>query len=88
MHAEFLNCFDDRVVCREEKTVRWLCDEAGQRYCSHFGRKPFLTLSSADGAILSADDVLSAVLSHDELVSVDSGMCSKGRVVKCVTVFK
>ncbi|KAL8575935.1 hypothetical protein ACOMHN_027333 [Nucella lapillus] len=50
----------------EEKTVGWLGEEASQRYGTHFGRRPFLTLSSSDGAILSTDDVLSAVLSRDE----------------------
>ncbi|XP_076449384.1 tonsoku-like protein [Babylonia areolata] len=50
----------------EEKTVGWLSEEASQRYSSHFGKRPFLTLSSSDGAILSTDDVLSYVLSRDE----------------------
>ncbi|XP_071174589.1 tonsoku-like protein [Mytilus edulis] len=58
----------------KEKTIAWLCKEAGQRYYSMCGLRPLLTLSTKDGAFLANTDEISQVLSSNEEVEgvVDS----------------
>ncbi|CAC5396682.1 NFKBIL2 [Mytilus coruscus] len=58
----------------KEKTISWLCQEAGQRYYSMCGLRPLLTLSTKDGAFLANTDEISQVLSSNEEVEgvVDS----------------
>ncbi|CAG2194769.1 NFKBIL2 [Mytilus edulis] len=58
----------------KEKTIAWLCQEAGQRYYSMCGLRPLLTLSTKDGAFLANTDEISQVLSSNEEVEgvVDS----------------
>ncbi|OWF54535.1 tonsoku-like protein [Mizuhopecten yessoensis] len=58
----------------EGKTIGWLAHESSQRYYSLCGLRPFLTLTTKDGAFLAPDDPISLVLSADEEVqaSVDS----------------
>ena len=58
------------VVDSNANTVRWLCDAAGSRFNKLHGRQPFLTIRGLDGAILSSEDMLSGVVSQDDLVSV------------------
>ncbi|XP_052061225.1 tonsoku-like protein [Mytilus californianus] len=59
---------------QKEKTISWLCQEAGQRYYSMCGLRPLLTLSTKDGAFLANTDEISQVLSSNEEVEgvVDS----------------
>ncbi|XP_041376407.1 tonsoku-like protein isoform X2 [Gigantopelta aegis] len=56
------------------KTISWLSQEAAHRYYCQCGRRPLLTLSTKDDAILSADDVIGMVLSNNEelVAEVDS----------------
>ncbi|XP_069112103.1 tonsoku-like protein [Argopecten irradians] len=58
----------------EGKTIGWLAQESSQRYYSLCGLRPFLTLTTKDGAFLAPDDPISLVLSADEEVqgSVDN----------------
>ncbi|XP_060084011.1 tonsoku-like protein [Ylistrum balloti] len=58
----------------EGKTIGWLAQETSQRYYSLCGLRPFLTLTTKDGAFLTPDDPISLVLSVDEEVqgSVDN----------------
>ena len=52
-------------------TVSWLARQASERYYSQLGVRPRLSLTTADGALLSADDVLAHVLqSGEEVVGV------------------
>lgn len=48
--------------------VGWLSAQASERYYSQHGVRPELSLTTSDGALLSADDPLDHVLSHNEEV--------------------
>ncbi|XP_033729608.1 tonsoku-like protein, partial [Pecten maximus] len=52
----------------EGKSIGWLAQESSQRYYSLCGLRPFLTLTTKDGAFLAPDDPISLVLSADEEV--------------------
>ena len=51
-----------------ETTVSWLMAQASQRYYSQHGVRPQLSLTTLDGALLSASDVVAHLLQHNEEV--------------------
>ena len=57
-----------RKIDGHDTTVAWLATEAAERYCTHQGVRPVLTLTTADGAHLSPADALADVLQNNEEV--------------------
>ncbi len=51
-----------------DTSVGWLAGQAAERYYSQHGVRPELSLTTSDGALLSADDTLTHVLSPNEEV--------------------
>ena len=51
-----------------QTTINWLASQAAERYYAQQGVRPRLSLTTADGAILSAGDVVSHVLQSREEV--------------------
>lgn len=51
-----------------QTTINWLASQAAERYYTQQGVRPRLSLTTADGAILSAGDVVSHVLQSGEEV--------------------
>lgn len=64
VHAPTPLCFSDADSC----TVLWLCEQAAQRYYQKCGLLPRLSLQK-EGALLSPQDLLLAVLHTNEEVS-------------------
>ena len=54
-----------------DSTVEWLAKQAAERHYAQLGVRPRLSLTTADGALLSAEDVVAHVLqSGEEVVGV------------------
>ena len=60
-----------KLVDGSDSTIQWLAQQAAERYCTQQGVRPRLSLTTADGALLSTDDVIAHVLqSGEEVVGV------------------
>lgn len=54
-----------------EKTIGWLAKEASERYYRSHNLRPVLKLTTKDGALLSAEDYIVHLLTHNEEVIDD-----------------
>ncbi len=54
------------------KTIDWLAREASERYYKSYNVRPVLKLSTKDGALLSPDDLVALLLTHNEEVTTCS----------------
>ena len=51
------------------KTIGWLAQEASDRFYKSEKLRPVLKLATKDGALLSPDDLVALLLTHNEEVS-------------------
>ena len=60
-----------KLMDGSDSTIQWLAQQAAERYYTQQGVRPQLSLTTADGALLSTDDIVSHVLqSGEEVVGV------------------
>ena len=53
----------------QQRTILWLCQQAGQRYFNMFLVRPLLALNTSDGSVLSPTDTISSVLTENEVLT-------------------
>ena len=62
---------DDAIVVPVKDpaaTMGWLAEETAKRYFARHAMKPVLSLTTAEGAIFSKEDLVTDMLSNNELV--------------------
>ena len=53
----------------QQRTILWLCQQAGQRYFNMFLVRPLMTLNTSDGSVLSPTDTIASVLVENDVLT-------------------